>query len=297
MRGICNILLLVLGMSCFADAQIRGAKLSPTEKIETYVGMVEVELVYSRPSMRNRKIFGDLVPFDKIWRTGANRNTKITFSEEILIGDIILEAGTYSIFSKPNKDSWDIYFHTELDAFGAPDTLQQENILAALKLNPTTLKEKVETFELTFKSHTISSAVLSLAWENTMLDIPLSTDVDKLLESKLYQSHVALAKTYESAAWIYFDKEKNYTKALDAINRCIDIMEAEIPLEKWMADESNLRNPNRPRRYMTKAQILAELGQKTEAIVEAEKALDIAYKIDSKNYIRKNLAFIKEWKI
>lgn len=295
MKGIYFVILMVLGLTYIADAQIRVPQLSPLEKIETKIGMVEVELIYSRPSMRNRVIFGDLVPYNKVWRTGANRNTKITFSEEVLVGDIVLPAGSYSIFSKPQKDFWEIYFHTELNEFGAPDTLDSENILVTLKINPNAVKEQVETFTLRFKSHTSNSAVLRLSWENTQLDIPISTDTDQLLQSKLYQSIVDLAKNYEGAAWIYFDKEKDYAKALSAINRCIEIMEAEIPFEKWVADESNLGNPNRPRRYLTKAQVLAALGQKSEAIVQAKKSLEIAHKIKSQYYIDKNSRYIEEW--
>ena len=295
MKAIYFILVLVLGSAFIVDAQIKVPRLSPKEKIATTIGMVEVELIYSRPSMRNRKIFGDLVPFNEVWRTGADLNTKIVFSENVLVGNQLLKAGSYTIFSKPNRDSWEVYFHAELNEYGAPDSLQSEKILATLVLDPTPLTEPIETFALTFENHTSNSVVLNLSWENTEIKIPISTDVDKIIQSMLYQANVDLARNYESAAWIYFDKEKKYLEALDAINRSIEIMEAEIPFVKWVADKSNLSNPNRPRRYLTKAQILAQLDKKNEAIVEAKKSLDIGYKIESEYYIKKCLDFIEEW--
>jgi len=103
------------------EKQIPYPHLSPLQKIETKVGIVDFTLVYSRPSMRGRKIFGDLVPYNKIWRTGANKNTKIVFHDQVMIGDTELDAGTYTIIAKPNIDKWEIYFHTELDEYGIPE--------------------------------------------------------------------------------------------------------------------------------------------------------------------------------
>ncbi len=286
---------MILGTTLIGFGQMPIPKLSPLEKIETMIGMSEVTLTYSRPSMRNREIFGDLVPYDKIWRTGANRNTKIIFSEAVVVGQSPIPAGSYTIFSKPNKESWEFYIHTELNEYGAPDSLFSENIIARYKTVPILLKYPIETFELSFKNHTSNSAVLSLAWEHTRIDIPISVNSDQLIQDKFYQFYVDQASHYESAAWIYYDKEKNYHQALIAINKCIEIMESEIPFERWVADESNLRNPNRPRRYLTKAEILAKLNQKSRAIEAAKKSLDIAYKINSDYYIEKNTTYIKDW--
>lgn len=288
--------LLLLSFAFVLNAQINIPKLSPLEKIETNIGMVGVELIYSRPSMRNRVIFGELVPFDKIWRTGANRNNKITFSGDVLIGSLRLPAGSYSIFSKPSTESWEIYFHKESDEYGISDSIDFQNVVITFIAKPMHIEDEVETFSLAFKNHTSNSAVLNLSWENTQIEIPISTNSDDIIQAQLYQMFVDQAGSYESASWIYFDKEHDYAKALNAINKCIAIMESEIPFEKWVAEESNLRNPNRPRRYLTKAEILAKLNRKPEAIVEAKKSLEIAYKIESEYYINKCLAYIEKWR-
>ncbi len=150
MRVILYVLLACLSLMSSVNAQINGPRLSPSEKIETTIGMVEVELIYSRPSMRNRKIFGALVPFNEIWRTGANLNTKITFSEDVRVGNQSLAAGSYSIFSIPSQTSWEIYFHKELNDYGAPKSLISENILATLIVKPMMLSDQVETFGFSF---------------------------------------------------------------------------------------------------------------------------------------------------
>ena len=94
-------------------AQIQTPQASPSSKIEQIVGLTKVNIEYSRPSMRGRVIMGDLVPYGAIWRTGANANTKITFSDDVKIGGGILKAGTYAIYSRPDKLTWDIYFYTK----------------------------------------------------------------------------------------------------------------------------------------------------------------------------------------
>ncbi len=101
-------------------AQIQTPQPSPYQKIEQTVGLSTVTVEYSRPSMKGRKIFGGLVPYDKLWRTGANRNTIVSFSDDVKIGSTTLKAGNYAIFTKPNPQSWEIYFYSDTNNWGTP---------------------------------------------------------------------------------------------------------------------------------------------------------------------------------
>ena len=114
------LLTLILVVSFNTNAQIETPRPSTSQKITQTVGLTEVTLEYSRPSMKGRVIMGELVPFDKIWRTGANANTKITFGDPVTIGGAKVKAGTYAIFTKPNPQNWEVYFYTDSNNWGTP---------------------------------------------------------------------------------------------------------------------------------------------------------------------------------
>jgi len=142
-------------------SKLTNPKLSPFQKTEIKIGVVDVLLEYSRPSMRGREIFGTLEPYDKVWRTGANKNTKIVFSDYVEIGGVEIAPGAYTIFTKPTNDTWDVYFHTEIDAYGVPDTFNPENSVVQLKVPAVTLNTEVETLAITFDNLTANSATLT----------------------------------------------------------------------------------------------------------------------------------------
>ncbi len=269
--------------------------LSPIQKIETKVGIVEFGLVYSRPSMRGRKIFGDLVPFNKVWRTGANKNTKIIFHDNVMIGNNALEAGTYTIFTKPSADKWEIYFHTELDEYGAPEQLDPNNIKASIIVPTMTLDQTIETFSITFNNLQLNSADLVISWENTYVPIPIKIPTNKILNDRLAAERLVLADDYSAAAFILFEKQKRHPEALEAINQSIIITENGKPFEEWLknADYSNRHLPNK---YFLKSKILAALGKQKKAIAAAEISLKIAKKVNFDYYIQENLNNLKEWR-
>ncbi len=279
----------------FLKAQVSGPQLSPFQKTETRVGIVNVTLEYSRPSMRGRTIFGGLVPFGKIWRTGANKNTKIIFKDKVLIGDQELKAGTYSLFTKPNQDQWEIYFHTELDEYGVGETLDPKNILVQMTIPVVSLNRDVESLAISFDHLTTSSAILGITWERTYIPIPIKIPTDEIIQDQLFDANIDLAGDYESAAWTYYENEKDYKKALTNINKCISLMEKEEPFELWLKGEGNLDNPNRPRRYLLKSQIHEKLGEMDKAITAAKQSMQIAKKIKSKYYIKTNTEHLKKW--
>lgn len=276
------------------ERQIPYPRLSPLQKIETTVGIVDFTLVYFRPSMRGRKIFGDLVPYNEIWRTGANKNTKIVFDDNVMIGENELMAGTYTIFTKPSVDKWEIYFHVELDEYGAPEKLDPKNIKAKIIVPAISLDQTVETFSITFNNLKLNSADLVIAWENTYVPIPIKIPTSKIIHDRILKEREVLASDYRAAAFILFEKQKLNQQALDAINQAILITANGKSFEEWFenADYSNRHLPNN---YRIKSEIFAALGEQKKAIKAAEISLRIANKVNSDFYIKENLNNLKNW--
>lgn len=294
-----KILLLVLGVlftSCLIaqGARIKVPKLSPFQKTEIKIGFVNVSLEYSRPSMRGRKIFGGLEPFGEIWRTGANKNTKIVFSDYVVIGDVELAPGTYTIFTKPNTDTWDVYFHTELDEYGVPDIVKAENIVAKVTVPIFKLNRDVETLSITFDNMTVNSAMLAIAWERTYVSVLIEIPTDKIIKNSLKEDKVALADKYSTSAYIYFDLEKDSEKALDAINNSITIRENEMSFKELMGN-INPQSKDLLEDYYWKSKILMSLNKKNEALEYANKSLAIANKTNHKGWIGHNTKNIENW--
>ena len=269
--------------------------LSPLQKIESRIGIIGVKLVYSRPSMRGRKIFGALVPYGEIWRTGANKNTKIIFEEKVMIGDYELEAGTYALFTKPNIDKWEIYFHTELDEYGAPEKLDPKNILAKITVPTIPLQKTQETLSITFDNLTLNAATLAIVWENTYVPIPIKIPTAKIIEKRLSNERMLLSSDYSAAAFILFDKQNLNQEALQAINRSIALLENGNSFEDWLKT-ADLNNWHLPNNYRLKSEILAKLGERDQAIKSAELSLIIARKIKNEFYTNENLKNLEKWK-
>ena len=117
---------LLFGLLC--NAQITAPKASPLAKTEQKVGLTDITIQYSRPGKKDRVVFGDVVPFGEIWRLGANENTKITASDELIFGKDTLKAGTYAIYAKPSTDKWEIFFYTETTNWGTPENWDEKKV-------------------------------------------------------------------------------------------------------------------------------------------------------------------------
>ena len=295
-RILLLIFSLLLSTSFFAQiSKLSPPKLSPFQKTEIKIGVVDVSLEYSRPSMRGREIFGVLEPYDKIWRTGANKNTKIVFSNYVVIGDTDVAPGTYTIFTKPSIDTWDVYFHSEIDEYGVPEIFDPQNSVVQVSIPRVKLINKVETLSITFDNLTANSANLTIAWETSQVSVLIKIPTDTILENHLFQQRVSFSKELRVAAYIYFDKEKNSKKALLVINESLKIIENGMPFDLWL-ENANLQDRRLAHGYYMKSLILEDLGKKDEAIGAAKKSLLIAKKTKSDWYIKSNTERIEKWK-
>lgn len=245
---------------------------SPSATISQEFSTSKIDLQYSRPATKGRKIFGDLVPFGKEWRTGANSASKITFGEEVMFGNTKIAAGTYSIYTIPNKDNWEVILNASTENWGLSGYDKAKNV-ATVKVKTIGLKDKVESFTMSIEHLNNNSCELSIAWENTKVIVPIKADNTERIEKYLESALATEKPPYLVAAKYYHEKGKNLDQALEYANKA---MEA---------------NPKAFYIHWIKAEILHSLGNKTEAIEEAKLAADGAkgtpYEAEYKNNLNK----------
>ncbi|QXP58205.1 DUF2911 domain-containing protein [Olleya sp. HaHaR_3_96] len=273
-------LIMVLTVSFAVNAQIETPQPSPSQKVEQKVGLTDVTLEYSRPSMRGRAIFGNLVPYGKVWRTGANKNTIITFSTAVTIGDNTLKAGSYAIFTKPNAGNWEVMFYSDTENWGTPKTWDDSKVAAKVSVKATTLPMDIETFTFTFDNLTNDSAVLSLLWENTMVDVTIGVPTDATVTDAISKiMNGPSADNYYASARYYLESGKDIKQAAVWIDKAIDMTKAE-PKFWWLRQQSLIH---------------AKAGNKKEAIKAAKLSLEYADKAENADYVKMNKASLKEW--
>ncbi|MGB0879620.1 MAG: DUF2911 domain-containing protein [Polaribacter sp.] len=262
-------------------AKVIAPQPSPFSKVEQKVGLTDVVLEYSRPGVKGRTVFGDLVPFGKVWRTGANARTKVTFSTDITIDGNVLKKGTYAIFTKPEKDSWDVYFYTDYKGGGAPKDWDDTKVAAQVRVTVQAMPMKIETFTMTFDDLTNNSAVLGILWENAYVGVPFSVPTDKAVMASIDEVMKGSpdSNAYYSAAVYYKSENKDINQALTWIDKAIE-MTSEDP-KFWMVRQQSL--------------IHAKAGKVETAIAAAKKSLELAEKAGNDDYIKMNKASLKEW--
>ncbi|MEO1626950.1 MAG: DUF2911 domain-containing protein [Bacteroidota bacterium] len=296
MKKLCFVLCMLSVLVVEAQQrQIFDPKLSPFQKTEADVGIIKITVEYSRPSMRGRQVFGQLVPYDQLWRTGANRNTKITFDGKVSIGDQVLEAGTYTLFTKPGRDKWEVYFHTELDLYGLPETIDMDKVVASISVVPIQLNRAIETFTIHLDDLKANGATLGISWENVYLPIPIRVLTADILAEKVAAERTTLMEDYRCAANIYFEVEGKSQEALEAINKSIELLQNGKTVEDWLA-AADLSDRHLPNKFRLKSEILADLGRMEQAIEFGELSLRIAQKVNDDHYIKLNADNLRSWK-
>ncbi len=280
MKKLISIFLFLFMIIPISRAQVQVPQASPHASLEQMVGLSEVEIEYSRPSMRDRKIFGELVPYNQLWRTGANENTKITFSDDVMIAGKLLKKGTYAIFTNPGKESWKIYFYNDTTNWGLPQKWDDGKIALEAKAKVNILPNRTESFTIMIDNLTNSSATLNFSWENTTasLEFEVSTQ-EKAMESiKTTLKGEPKWSDYYAAADYYFSEKKDLKQALTWITKSVE-MKKDAPY------------------YVTrkKALIEYELGMRDAAVKTAKKSLEAAKKANNEDYVKMNEASLKEW--
>ncbi len=260
------------------SAQLTVPALSPMSKTTQTVGLTEIEIEYSRPSKRNRAIFGEngIIPYNELWRTGANAATKITFTADVTIFETSIKKGSYAILTKPGKTSWEIYFYTYTS--GNWNTYQDQVPIASFTTKHIELNEALETFLIYMDQITLDSAQLVFAWDQVKIAVPLKFDTHK-------KTMASIAKTISGPT------------DFDYFQAALYLHEAQRDLDKaliYIQKATRGKNPLFFQVYR-EALILADLDRKTQAITAAKKSLELSKKAKNKDFIRLNEKNIKKW--
>lgn len=241
---------------------------STSQTIKQAFGLGEITIDYSRPSAKGRVIFGDLVPFGKMWRTGANNASKITFSEDVQVEGKAVKAGTYAIYTIPNKDSWEVILYSDLTMGGNTSNFKAENEVARVMVKPMMLSKNVETFTINLCDVTATSIVLDLAWEKTSVPVKITTEIDSKVMKSIESSMAADSRPYFQAATYYYENDKDLNQALIWINKAVE----QNPKAFWV--------------MMMKARIELKLKDTKAAIASAEKTAAMATEAKNDDYVK-----------
>ncbi|MEP7195800.1 MAG: DUF2911 domain-containing protein [Saprospiraceae bacterium] len=271
------LLLICLCISFGLKSQIQTPASSPSCKLEQKLGLGTVTLEYSRPSVKSRTIFGDLVPFDKLWRTGANKSTVITFSEDVTVEGKPISKGSYSLFTIPGEKSWQFIFYNEINISGTPEKYDLTKVVATVDAVPELLTTVIETFTIDINDIKINSGKLVIMWENTMVSVNISTKVDEVVTKNIEKVLAGpTSDDYYQAAKYYYDTGKDLNVALPWIQKAT-VMDAKF----WKLRVESL--------------ILGKLGKLSEAIAAAEKSKLLASAAGNDDYVKMNTEAIEEW--
>ena len=274
------VLTIVALASLTLEAQIKTPAPSPLSKVEQKVGLTDISVVYSRPSMRGRTIFGGLEAYDKVWRTGANARTKITFSDDVKIDGKDLKAGSYALYTKPGKQTWEVIFYTEADGGGTPAKWDESKVAVKTSVEVQQIPMNIETFTITFDDLTTSSTNLGLMWEKTYVGIPIEVPTDEKVMKDIETTMAASPKAedYYAAAVYYLDADKDISKSKEWMDKAMSMTDEPA---FWQLRQQSL--------------VEAKAGNKKEAIKAAKLSLAEAKKEGNDAYVKMNTESLKEW--
>jgi hypothetical protein len=241
---------------------------SPTQTLHQDFALSYIDLNYSRPGVKGRKIFGDLVPYGKVWRTGANSATTITFGDDVTIGDTKVKAGTYGLLTIPDKDSWTIIITKQTDVT-SPAAYKQEEDVVRVKAEPFTLPFTEETFTIMINNIKPNSCTIGLAWDNQYVGFDVTTDIDAKIMADIKRTVEGDTRPYFQAAMYYMDNGKDLKQALAWFDKALEQNDAFFIQHQ-------------------RANCLAKLGRKDEAIAAAKKSMEQAKAAKNDDYVRLN---------
>lgn len=280
MRKIINVFVFTLAIAYAGHAQsLKTPAPSPTQNIKQDFGLASIELSYSRPGIKGRKVFGDLVPFGKVWRTGANQATVLTFGDEVTIGGTKIPAGKYGLVSIPNAAFWTLIITKQLD-ITSPAAYKAENDVVRVKVKTVALPVSAESFTMQFVNVKAATCGLQIMWDKTAVTLPIATDVDSKVMAQIDQAMTGeeAKRPYFNAALYYMDNGKDLNKALEWFNKAVE----QTPNAFWVMHQ--------------KANCEAKLGKKKEAIASANKSIELAKEAKNDDYVALNKKLLAKLK-
>lgn len=273
------LLISILMVSFTNQAQVKTPAPSPKSTLTQMVGLTEVEINYSRPSAKGRTVFGDLVPFGKLWRTGANENSTISFSEDVVIDGKTLLKGKYALFTIPKADEWEVIFYSLTDNWGTPDTWDETKVALKTNVKSEIYERFVESFTISIDNVDLNFAHLEFSWEKTHLALKFEVPTQKIAMANIEKVLAGpSAGDYFSSAQYLFQSNVDVAKALTYVDKALE-MKKEKPF--WY--------------FRLKSLIQAKLGDKKQAIETAKLSLAAAEIAKNQDYVKMNKESIEEW--
>ncbi len=268
------VIISVLSLAMPSMAQnIKTPRPSSTQNVIQDFGLSTVELSYSRPDVKGRKIFGDLVPFGNVWRTGANSATTLTFGDDVTIGGKKIPAGKYGLLTIPGASEWTVIITKQLDVT-SPSAYKADQDVVRVTASVQQIPLPEETFLITFKNVTSSTMDLVIIWERTSVSIPISTDVDSKVMAQINEAMNMDNKPYGQAAQYYMENGKDLNQALVWYNKAT----VQEPDAYWI--------------WYQKANCEAKLGKKSDAMASANKSIELAKVAKNPDYVTLNQKFL-----
>jgi tetratricopeptide (TPR) repeat protein len=258
--------------------QLKTPAPSPMQTLDQAFALSNIKIEYSRPSVKGRVIFGDLVPFGSIWRTGANNSTKITFGEDVKIEGKDLKAGTYALYTIPNKDSWEIMFYSDVTLGGNVSDYNKEKEALRISVKSEMLASKMEMFTINVIEMTSNTAKVQLGWDKTGVSFSVVADIDTKIMKNIETTMAKDSRPYYAAANYYYENNKDLNKALEWVKVAVD----QNPKAYWV---SHLQ-----------AKIQYKLKDYPGAIATAEKSMAVAKEEQDDSYVNNNAKLIAEIK-
>jgi hypothetical protein len=267
-------------MSHAKTQQIEMPQASPASSIAQKIGLTDVKIEYSRPSSKGRKIFGELVPYGDVWRTGANAATIISFSTDVLIERLKVPKGSYALYAIPGKNEWTIILSKNIGLWGAVGYNPEDDLLR-FKVKPGKTGQKYETMEINFVDMTDTGASVAIKWEQVRVKFRIETEVDGIVMNQIkalvIDQEPSNPGLYYQAANYYFTTNKDLTTALNWINKSV-----ESDPKYWTMH--------------LKAKIELAIGKKKEAIESANKSMEMARDAKNPDYVGLNERLIRSIK-
>ncbi len=251
---------------------------SPLQTVTQAFALGEIKIEYSRPSMKGRVIFGDLVPYGKIWRTGANSATKITLSDDANIGGSDIKAGTYALYTIPNANEWEVMLYSDLALGGNTADYDATKETARFKIKPAVMADKMETFTIAINNITNTSCSIDLMWDKTRISLPVKTEIDSRVMKQIEEVMGDSKKPYFQAANYYYENDKDLNQAAEWCGKAM----ANNPKAFWISH--------------TMAKIKMKQKNYAEAIRYAEVSKTEAAAQKNDDYIKMNDKLISEAK-
>ena len=269
-----------LGSVLSVHAQIVSPQPSPSTTLVQTVGLSEVTLKYSRPAMRGRTVMGNLVPYNAIWRTGANANTTMTVNSDFEFAGTPVKAGTYAIFTKPTETSWEVFLYAKNDNWGAPASWDASQVVATAKVLPTKTSRTMTSFLMVINEIDNNGAHLEISWENTRVAVPFSVPTDVTVMASIEKTLKAspTPTDYYTAAVYYMTENKDIKKSLEWMDMAMSQIESPA---FWQLRQQSL--------------VYAKAGMVKEAVKTAKASLAAAKEANNLDYVKMNEDSLKEW--